>query len=260
MANEPARQQAFDPRIIEIDTERVMKRRQHHFAVVDIGSNSIRLVVYDDLGPCAVPRFNEKSFVALGQGSTGRATSPRGVERAVTAVRQFDAIARAMEVEQVHVIATEATRRAGNGGDLIGWRSRPRPGSRSGCSPGREEATCRARVISAFPAKGLAGDFGGGSLEVAEILGDRVGERMVSMSLGALPAMTLMEQGIEVARPDRPHPAGEPAAAADRSHLLRDRRRLAGARARPYRQQQLPDHVVHGYSIPADEALAPAHR
>ena len=52
----------------------MLSRRQRHFGVIDIGSNSIRLVVYDDLSRAPFPRFNEKSFCALGAGldETGR--------------------------------------------------------------------------------------------------------------------------------------------------------------------------------------------
>ena len=67
-----------------------MARQQRHFAVVDIGSNSIRLVVYDDLSRAPFPRFNEKSMVALAAGldKTGR-LSDEAIERAVHAVRRF---------------------------------------------------------------------------------------------------------------------------------------------------------------------------
>jgi exopolyphosphatase/guanosine-5'-triphosphate,3'-diphosphate pyrophosphatase len=67
---------------------------------------------------------------------------------------------------------------------------------------GEEEATYAALgVISGFfQPKGLAGDLGGGSLEVAEILGDRVGERMVSMPLGALPVRAMMAEGPAAAK------------------------------------------------------------
>src|SRR6186713_1936662 len=61
-----------DPRIIEIDdAARVLGREQRHFAVIDIGSNSMRLVVYDNLSRAPFARFNEKSFVALGRGLDG---------------------------------------------------------------------------------------------------------------------------------------------------------------------------------------------
>ena len=115
MAKKAVRRRPTDARVIEIDTRRVLSRRQRHFGVIDIGSNSIRLVVYDDLSRAPFPRFNEKSFCALGAGldATGR-LEKAAIAHAVDAIGRFAAIARAMRVERVHVIATEATRRATN--------------------------------------------------------------------------------------------------------------------------------------------------
>lgn len=120
MSNRRPRERETEARIIEIDTARVLARRQRHFAVIDIGSNSIRLVVYDDLSRSPFPRFNEKSQVGLGAGldETGR-LSEDAIARAVNAVGRFEAVARAMRVVTVHVLATEATRRASNGAELI---------------------------------------------------------------------------------------------------------------------------------------------
>ena len=197
-----ARERATDARIIEIDTERVLSRRQDHFAVIDIGSNSIRLVVYDDLSRAPYCRFNEKSFCALGAGlaETGR-LAPDAMDHAVNAIARFAAIAQAMRVETVHVLATEATRRASNGPELV-QRIREAAGLEVRLLAGHEEATYAALgVISGFfQPKGLAGDMGGGSLEVAEILGDRVGERKVSMPIGALPVMSMLGDGIDAAK------------------------------------------------------------
>ena len=202
MARGHARQRFTEARTIEIDTPRVLAREQHHFAVIDIGSNSIRLVVYDDLSRAPFPRFNEKSFCALGAGidSTGR-LSEGAIALAVHAVQRFELIARAMRVETVHVLATEATRRASNGADLID-AIRASTGLETQLLTGQEEATYAAfGVISGFfQPKGLAADMGGGSLEVAEIIGDRMGDRMVSMPLGALPVKAMMADGPDSAK------------------------------------------------------------
>ena len=97
MANPRVRPDDSDPRIIEIDAARVLGREQRHFGVIDIGSNSMRLVVYDDLTRAPFARFNEKSFVALGRGidADGRFTE-EAIDRALRAVGRFDAIRRAM--------------------------------------------------------------------------------------------------------------------------------------------------------------------
>ena len=83
MARGRARAAGTDARVIEIDTGRVLARKQRHFAVIDVGSNSIRLVVYDDLSRAPFPRFNEKSFVALGAGldASGRLSGRRSTWR-----------------------------------------------------------------------------------------------------------------------------------------------------------------------------------
>ncbi len=252
-----------DSSILEIDTERVLGRVQQHFAVIDIGSNSIRLVVYDDLSRSPFPRFNEKSLCALGAGidDEGRLTA-EAIDRAVHAVRRFNAIAKAMRVEQVHVIATEATRRALNGGDLVD-AIRASTGLQTRVLTGEEEATYAAYgVISGFyKPKGLSGDLGGGSLEVAEVLGDRVGERLVSMPLGALPVLKLLREGIDSAkkaidailRDQLPPMLTEPVfyaigggwRALARVHLA---------------MNAAPISVVHGHEISADEARALAKK
>ena len=94
MARKPERQRPTEARVIEIDTRRVLSRRQRHFGVIDIGSNSIRLVVYDDLSRAPFPRFNEKSFCALGAGldETGRLREA-AIAHAVDAIGRFAAIA-----------------------------------------------------------------------------------------------------------------------------------------------------------------------
>jgi exopolyphosphatase/guanosine-5'-triphosphate,3'-diphosphate pyrophosphatase len=263
MAQAHARHGSTDARIIEIDTRRVLACDQRHFAVIDIGSNSIRLVVYDDLSRAPFPRFNEKSMCALGAGldKTGR-LSAEAIERAVHALRRFHAIAKAMGVENVNVIATEATRRASNGSELID-AIRETTGLATRLLTGREEATYAALgVISGFfQPKGLAGDLGGGSLEVAEVVADRVGDRMVSMPLGALPVKAMMEEGAEAAKKridgilqeSLPPLLTEPVFYAIGG----------GWRALAHVHIALsngPISVVHGYDIPADEARALAKK
>lgn len=186
-----------DARTIEIDTDRVLGRRQEHFGVIDIGSNSIRLVVYDDLSRAPFPRFNEKSMCALGaEIDEDGNLKEEAMANAVHAIRRFGAIARAMDVSRVDVIATEATRRAKNGSDFM-EAIREATGLDPRILTGEEEATYTAMgVISGFyQPKGLVGDIGGGSLEVAEVIGDRVGERLASMPLGAIPVGKMLEEG-----------------------------------------------------------------
>ena len=192
----------YEPRNIEIDTGRILAHRPDHYAVIDVGSNSMRLVVYDDLCRAPFPRFNEKSLVALGDGFDDEDYfTDETMERALSAMGRFKAISDAMGVSRVDVIATEAMRRAKNGPELIA-KIQDQTGFKPRLLSGVEEATYAAMgVISGFfQPRGLVGDIGGGSLEIAEVLGDRVGDRKVSMPLGALPVLALMKRSFEDAR------------------------------------------------------------
>lgn len=192
----------FDPRTIDIDTDRVLARKPQHYGVIDVGSNSMRLVVYDDLSRAPFPRFNEKSLVALGDGldENGYFTEET-MDHALQSMNRFKAIADAMGVARVDVLATEATRKAKNGAEFIA-RIKAETGFAPRVLTGEEEATYAATgVISGFfQPRGLVGDIGGGSLEIAEVLGDHVGTRKVSMPLGALPVRTMMAENMEAAK------------------------------------------------------------
>jgi len=179
-----------------LDPQRVLETAHTHYGVIDIGSNSVRLVVYNDLSRAPLPRFNEKSLCALGTGldRTGKlAAGPMACT--VRAVHRFCAIGEAMGVSRLDIIATEAVRRARNGTDLI-KAIKERTGRDIRILSGSEEAHyATLGVISGFfRPKGLVGDMGGGSLEVAEALEDHVGERSVSLPLGALPVEAMMAE------------------------------------------------------------------
>ncbi len=107
-------------RPLDLAPERFSRAGRSPYAVIDIGSNSVRLVVYDELGRAPFPRFNEKALCQLGDGlaRTG-ALAPEAVARTLAAVRRFRAIADAMAVGRIDVLATEAVRRASNGPDLV---------------------------------------------------------------------------------------------------------------------------------------------
>lgn len=184
-------------RPLELDPERALHADRRPYAVIDIGSNSVRIVVYDELGRAPLPRFNEKSLCRLGDGlaQTG-AISAEGFRRTVEAVRRFRAIAEAMGVERIDATATEAIRRASNGPELVAAML-AEAGVEVRILSGAEEARfATLGVISGFFRPiGVVGDMGGGSLEVAEALDDQVGERWVSLPLGALPVEALLLEG-----------------------------------------------------------------
>src|SRR4051794_16791360 len=101
------RGQAMNKLVGSEDEAAFHAKQEAHVAVVDIGSNSVRLVVYDQLGRAPFPRFNEKSLCRLGAGlgETGR-LSTEAVRRTVEALRRFRAISNAMGVSRIDVIAT----------------------------------------------------------------------------------------------------------------------------------------------------------
>jgi exopolyphosphatase / guanosine-5'-triphosphate,3'-diphosphate pyrophosphatase len=189
-------------RPLDLNPERAGRADRAPYAIVDIGSNSVRLVVYDQLGRAPLPRFNEKSLCRLGDGlaQTG-AIAADGFRRTVDAVRRFRAIADAMGVIKIDAMGTEVIRRASNGPALSAAIA-----AESGLDvrilSGAEEARFSALgVISGFfRPVGTVGDMGGGSLEVAEALDDRVGDRWVSMPLGALPVEAMLADSLREAK------------------------------------------------------------
>ena len=155
-------------------------------AIIDIGSNSIRLVVYQ--GPKRLPSilFNEKVMAGLGRGlaETG-AIEPEAMARALNGLARFAALAREMEVSAVRTVATAAVRDAANGGELVAYARTL--GLDVELLSGDAEALAAGRgVLSAIPeADGIVGDLGGGSLELVDVRDGAVGER-ISFPLGVL--------------------------------------------------------------------------
>jgi exopolyphosphatase / guanosine-5'-triphosphate,3'-diphosphate pyrophosphatase len=155
-------------------------------AIVDIGSNSVRLVVYS--GATRIPSiiFNEKVMAGLGRDmdETG-ALGEEAQSRALTALERFRLLTRQMGVVRVRVVATAAVREASNGKAFL--RRVRALGLEPAVLPGEEEGRLAGQgVISAIPgADGIAGDLGGGSLELVELSGSAV-RRSASLPLGVL--------------------------------------------------------------------------
>jgi exopolyphosphatase/guanosine-5'-triphosphate,3'-diphosphate pyrophosphatase len=85
-------------------------------AVVDLGSNSVRLVVFEGLSRNPVAIFNEKAVLRLGRGLQSRGLlNEEGVEQAYTVMNRYYAVARAMGAAPLEVLATAAVRDASNG-------------------------------------------------------------------------------------------------------------------------------------------------
>jgi exopolyphosphatase/guanosine-5'-triphosphate,3'-diphosphate pyrophosphatase len=143
--------------------------------VIDIGSHSVRLVVYEGAVRSPVPLFNEKVPCGLGRGlvSSGR-LSAEGVERALGALRRFKGIARNLQVKNIKAIATAAVREASNGTEFI-KAAEAQLGEPIVVLSGEREAELAAFGIEMGfrNPNGVAGDLGGGSLELIDVVGGR---------------------------------------------------------------------------------------
>lgn len=164
-------------------------------AIIDIGSNSIRLVVYQ--GPARLPSilFNEKVLAGLGRDMEADGTiSTAAMARAIPTLARFAAVTEAMDVSRTMTVATAAVRDAANGADLI--EAAAELGLSVELLAGEEEALASGRgVLSGIPdARGVVGDLGGGSLELVRVDGGEVGER-ASFPLGVLRIGGLREKG-----------------------------------------------------------------
>lgn len=227
-------------------------------AIVDIGSNSVRLVVYERLSRSATPLFNEKELCGLARGlaQSGKLNA-EAIASALTAVRRFVLLTAQMRVKSLHVIATAAAREASNGKEFIAAVEKI-TGSKVAILTGTEEAYFSALgVIAGFhQPDGIAGDLGGGSLEVVDIKGNKIGDAE-TFPLGGLRLEDASEKSLKKA---------EKLAA----EALSGSKVLAKGAKRPFyaiggtwrslarlhmRTKGYPLHVMHHYSIAPGEAL-----
>jgi len=140
-------------------------------AVVDVGSNSLRLVVFERLGASLLPLLNEKVMCAIGRGiaASGRLNRD-GVELALANLHRFVALARALGVDHLAIIATAAVREAEDGRRFAAEAERL-CGVPVRIVDGSEEARLSAAGVLAGvrDADGVVGDLGGGSVELVRV-------------------------------------------------------------------------------------------
>jgi exopolyphosphatase / guanosine-5'-triphosphate,3'-diphosphate pyrophosphatase len=164
-------------------------------AIIDIGSNSIRLVVYD--GPRRLPftLFNEKVMAGLGAdlGTDGR-IGPEAMARGLAALERFARLSSEMGVDELRCVATAAVREAENGAELVERANAI--GLNVRVLSGEEEGLASAYgLLSGMPdADGIMGDLGGGSLELVRVRGGAV-QRAVSLPLGVLRVAEIRKRG-----------------------------------------------------------------
>ena len=154
--------------------------------IIDIGSNSVRFVAYG--GTARVPShlFNEKVSPALGRGiERDGKLDEASMARALAALARFHQLGRNMGLKTIHTVATAAVREASNGAAFL--KHVAAIGLKPRLLPGEEEAELSGLgVISALPdARGVVADLGGGSLELIQVDGGRLGEGL-SLPIGVL--------------------------------------------------------------------------
>lgn len=164
-------------------------------AVIDIGSNTVRLVVYGGSPRAPEILHNEKVSARLGKGvgETGR-IGRRAANAALAALARYKQLIDLLDAEEVHVVATAAARDATNGPQFLDEVRA------LGLSPrllsGEEEALTSANGVAwAFPqACGIVADLGGGSLELTELAGMAC-THGVSLPIGSLRLAALRAKG-----------------------------------------------------------------
>ncbi|GAC1341025.1 MAG: exopolyphosphatase [Beijerinckiaceae bacterium] len=232
-------------------------RARHAIGIVDIGSNSVRLVAYEGLARAPTPIFNEKVLCGLGRGMmTTHELPEEGVAKALKALRRFRVLAECMHLSELQVVATAAARDAKNGSEFL-TAAEDAIGAKVELLSGRREAELSALgVVSAIHRPdGVVGDLGGGSLELIKVKRARVGKG-ASLPLGGLALMEasgrsprqaakIVREAISDAKPLKSlsgrtfYAVGGTWRALARLHM---------------RQRNYPLNIMHNYTIPARDA------
>ncbi len=236
----------------------ISARARGPLAVVDIGSNSVRLVIYESISRTPAVIHNEKAVCAIGRNMvTNHRLHEGGIAMALEALGRFRMLADAYDVKHRVAVATAAARDAENGQEFIAGAVKVWGGPIRILS-GEEEAVLAAEgVLAGIPdADGLAGDLGGGSLDMVTVRGGRTGEA-VTLPYGPLRLMDLSKGDPDKAR----------ALIDSGLHVLGGLPPLKGrslyAVGGAWRSlaridmdtENYPLHVLHNYRIPAARAL-----
>jgi exopolyphosphatase/guanosine-5'-triphosphate,3'-diphosphate pyrophosphatase len=225
-------------------------------AIIDIGSNSVRLVVYEDHNRAPVPLYNEKLLCGLGRGvaTTGRLPED-AVDRALKALARFRVLCRTMKVADVKVLATAAARDAENGPAFLAAAAEACGQPISLLTGEREAALSALGVISGVhEPDGVVGDLGGGSLELIDIKQGRAGQGL-TLPLGGLALQDLsgaaLKKAQKIAR-EKLQAAGSLEALPRRSFYAVGGTWRALARLQMI-ERGYPLHVMHGYELAQEE-------
>ncbi len=227
-------------------------------AVIDIGSNSVRLVIYENHTRAPTILFNEKVLAGLGRGvgATGR-LAPDSVALAQASLLRFRRLCEQVGVVSQRILATAAVRDAVNGGEFIADVERICGVPVEMLSGGDEARLAALGVVSGiWKPDGIVGDLGGGSLELIDVRNGQIG-RGKTLPLG----------GIRLQEDSEGKPARAQKIAED---LLEQIDWLPSGQGKSFYavggtwrslarlhlfQVGYPLHVMHHYAIPAQEAI-----
>ncbi len=226
--------------------------------MIDIGSNSVRLVAYEGLTRSPTPIFNEKVLAGLGREVQSTSLlAPDAINKALSALKRFRSLCDTMRVTKLWAIATAACRDADNGPQFIKAAERVCR-TKIQVLSGRREAKLSALgiVSSIHRPDGIVGDLGGGSLELVDVHGSRI-RSSATLPLGGLALQDLSKKSLKRAAAIVKEELSEI------SSLKRGRGRDFYAVGGTWRalarlhmwQTGYPLHVTHNYAISADEAL-----
>jgi exopolyphosphatase/guanosine-5'-triphosphate,3'-diphosphate pyrophosphatase len=227
-------------------------------AIVDIGSNSVRLVAYEALTRALTPTFNEKVLCGLGRGVATTGSLPDdSIAKALAALQRFRVLCRTMEISDIRPLATAAVRDAANGPQFLEWAERAIGCPITRLTGPREAQLAALGVLSSIhKPDGVMGDLGGGSLELTDLKDGKL-SRGVTLSLGGLSLLELSERS----------PKKAAKIARDALAKVKTLDNLAGrtfyavggtwrSLARLHMgQRQYPMRIMHNYVIPTRDAL-----
>jgi exopolyphosphatase/guanosine-5'-triphosphate,3'-diphosphate pyrophosphatase len=234
------------------------RARSGPVAIVDIGSNSVRLVIYEAFSRIPAMVHNEKAVCAIGRNmvTTGRLNDD-GIVLALEALARFRMLADAHHVEIREAVATAAARDAVNGQEFV-RQAEAKWGGPIRILSGEEEARLAAEgVLAGIPnADGLAADLGGGSLDMVALKGGKTGTaltfpfgplRLIDIAKGDPDkARKLVDKGL-----DGLHKLG---ALSGKSLYAVGGVWRSFARV-DMENRRYPLHVLHDYAIPRNRAL-----
>lgn len=162
-------------------------KEDSRIAIIDIGSNSIRMLIYEDFNSSIVPFFNEKAVCELGKNlDKSRKLNKSGKEYAIKVLKRFNEILNVSKINNFQIIATAALREATDAQDFVKEIENIFSTSVKILSGDQEaEYAAEGVKVSFKNVDGLVADLGGGSLELAHVDNNKILEK-TSLPLGVL--------------------------------------------------------------------------